>query len=99
MADCSTFEEGLQAQNLGFDLIATTLSGYTSKTKGVNLPNIDLVERLAKNLKTPVIAEGGIATEKEAKAAYGAGAYALVIGSAITRPQMITQRFVASIKD
>ncbi|WP_150466262.1 N-acetylmannosamine-6-phosphate 2-epimerase [Francisella sp. SYW-9] len=99
MADCSTFEEGVYAQELGFDLVATTLSGYTSETKGQSLPNIELINKLVKHLEVPVIAEGGISTHQEAKNAYDAGAYALVIGSAITRPQLITRGFVNETKE
>ncbi|MED7789207.1 N-acetylmannosamine-6-phosphate 2-epimerase [Francisella sp. 19X1-34] len=98
MADCSNFEEGVYAQELGFDLVATTLSGYTSQTKGQPLPNIELIRKLAENLEVPVIAEGGISTHQEAISAYDAGAYALVIGSAITRPQLITKGFVEETK-
>ncbi|WP_209451859.1 N-acetylmannosamine-6-phosphate 2-epimerase [Francisella sp. LA112445] len=98
MADCSNFEEGIYAQELGFDLVATTLSGYTRQTKEQPLPNIELISKLAKSLEIPVIAEGGISTHKEAKSAFDVGAYSLVIGSAITRPQLITKGFVEETK-
>ena len=65
MADCSTYEEGLEAAQMGFDLVGTTMSGYTSYTKGTKVPNLYMVERLARNLIQPVIAEGGITTPEE----------------------------------
>ncbi|ASG67949.1 hypothetical protein CDV26_05730 [Francisella halioticida] len=98
MSDCSTFEEGVYAQELGFDLIATTLSGYTFQTENQLLPNIELIVKLVKNLETPIIAEGGISTYQDAKDAYRAGAYGLVICSAITRPPLITKGFVEETK-
>ena len=97
MADCSIYEEGIHADKLGFDLVATTLCGYTPYSRGFTLPNFDLINKLSKNIKAPVIAEGGIWTTENAELAYKTGAYSLVIGSAITRPQLITERFVNAI--
>ena len=97
MADCVTFDEGIYAHELGFDLIATTSSGYTKDTRNTPLPNIELVQKLSSALTTPVIAEGGISTPIEANRAYQSGAYAIVVGSAITRPQLITQSFAQSL--
>lgn len=95
MADCSTYEEGLEASLMGFDLIGTTLSGYTQETKGKELPNLDLIKQLSKDLNKPVIGEGGIWTPEQLKAAFSAGAFAAVIGSAITRPRDITRYFIS----
>lgn len=97
MADVSTFEEGLQASELGFDLVATTLSGYTDYTKDVNLPNTDLVKSLVERMDTPVMAEGGYWTVEHLEEAMTSGAHACIIGSAITRPMEITKRFVSSL--
>jgi len=97
MADCSTYEEGVHADELGFDLVATTLCGYTPYSEGAVLPNIELIEKLSKTIKAPLIAEGGIWTVEDAEKAYNSGAYSLVIGSVITRPQLITKRFVNAI--
>ncbi|HJO93392.1 MAG TPA: N-acetylmannosamine-6-phosphate 2-epimerase [Victivallales bacterium] len=97
MADCSNFDEGVNADKLGFDLIATTLSGYTPYTKGCSLPNIELIKKLSETVSAPVIAEGGIWTVEDANTAYNSGAYSIVIGSAITRPQLITRRFFEAI--
>ncbi len=98
MADCSCYEEGMHAAQIGFDLIGTTMNGYTEYTKGVELPNIDLMGRLARECGKPVIAEGGIWLPDQLKAALDAGVWAAVIGGAITRPMEITKRFVAAIE-
>ena len=98
MADCSTYEEGMHAAEIGFDFIGTTLHGYTEYTKGAELPNIDLVGRLAKDCGKPVIAEGGIWLPEQLKAALDSGVWAAVIGGATTRPMEITKRFVAAIQ-
>ncbi len=97
MADCSTYEEGVFADKIGFDLVATTLCGYTPYTKEDTIPNMELIEQLSKTIETPIIAEGGICFLEDAIKAYNAGAYSLVIGSAITRPRLITERFVKAI--
>ena len=97
MADVSDYEEGVKAAELGFDLVSTTLSGYTEYTENTQLPDINLIKKLSENIDVPVIAEGGIWTIEDSKNAYSSGAYALVVGSAITRPQLITKRFAESI--
>ena len=99
MADCSTYEEGVKAAELGFDLVSTTLVGYTPYTKGHPLPALDVVEKLAKTIDVPVIAEGGIHSPEELSKAFEAGAFAAVVGGAITRPLQITERFVAALPE
>lgn len=98
MADCSNYEEGMHAAEIGFDLIGTTMNGYTAYTKGTELPNIELMRQLARDCGKPVIAEGGIWLPDQLKAALDAGVHAAVIGGAITRPMEITKRFVAAIQ-
>ena len=98
MADCSSYEEGMHAAQIGFDMVGTTMNGYTDYTKEVELPNIELMRRLAAECGKPVIAEGGIWTPEQLKAALDAGVWAAVIGGAITRPMQITKRFVEAIK-
>jgi N-acylglucosamine-6-phosphate 2-epimerase len=98
MADISTFEEGLNAEQFGADMVSTTLSGYTPYSPQQSGPDLELVRRLAARLKIPVIAEGRIFTPEELVSAFKSGAYAVVIGSAITRPQIITERFVNALK-
>ncbi|HEU4743057.1 MAG TPA: N-acetylmannosamine-6-phosphate 2-epimerase [Meiothermus sp.] len=98
MADCSTLEEGLWAAEAGADLVASTLSGYTPATGGLSEgPDLELVAELARQTEVPVIAEGRIWTPQEARAAFEAGAYAVVVGTAITNPTEITRRFVGAL--
>jgi N-acylglucosamine-6-phosphate 2-epimerase len=99
MADISTENEALEAVEAGADVISTTLSGYTPYSPQIYGPDLDLVRRLAaRNLPVPVIAEGRIATPEEARAALDAGAFAVVVGGAITRPQQITLRFAKALE-
>lgn len=97
MADISTLEEGVNAFHAGADIIATTLAGYTDYTRDGNLPDIELIKRLADKVNIPIIAEGHVDTPEQARKCLEAGAYAVVVGSAITRPQYITKRFVEEI--
>ncbi len=94
MADISTYEEGLEAQEVGADLVATTLSGYASDTPPPEAPDFELLHRLVSDLSVPVVAEGRIAIPEQAAEAIHLGAFAVVVGSAITRPAWITARFV-----
>lgn len=98
MADTSCYEEGLHAQELGFDLVGTTMSGYTEYTKGTVLPNLDLMRKYAETLRLPVVAEGGIWTPEELKKAFETGVWTAVVGTAISRPREITRRFVNSLR-
>lgn len=97
MADTSCFEEGRLAEELGFDLIGTTMAGYTPYTEGTSLPDYTLMERYVNELNTPVIAEGGIWAPDELKKAIDIGVHAAVVGTAITRPMDITKRFVKAL--
>ena len=98
LADISTFEEALAAQEAGADFISTTMSGYTPYSPQSESPDLELVRRLAPVLTVPLIAEGRIATPEQARAALDAGAWAVVVGGAITRPQQITERFARAIR-
>lgn len=98
MADCSTYEDAVHAQELGFDLVGTTLCGYTEETKGVKIPNFELLTKLTDNLNIPVIAEGGIWSPEQLKKAFDCHVHAAVVGTAITRPMDITKRFVEAIR-
>ncbi len=99
MADVSATDEGLRAAELGFDCVSTTLSGYVGASKAP--PDLDLVETLANRLgeRVPVVAEGRIATPEQAAEALRRGAYAVVVGTAITRPQVLTRQFCEVMKD
>ena len=95
MADISAFEEGINARKLGFDIVSTTLSGYTTYTKSdLKTPDFELLKNLVKELDCPVILEGRVWEPKEVDKAFELGAYSVVIGSAVTRPQLITKRFI-----
>ena len=95
MADISTLEEGINCANIGADIISTTLSGYTLESDlSSNEPDYMLLETLVKNINKPIILEGRIWEPKDVDKAFELGAHSVVIGSAITRPQLITKRFV-----
>lgn len=94
MADISTFEEGINCSHLGADIISTTLSGYTKESESIlETPDFELLEKLVKSQDKPVFLEGRIWNPEEVKKAFEIGAHSVVIGSAITRPHLITKRF------
>lgn len=99
MADCSTLEEGIHAEEIGFDVIGTTLAGYTPYTEHIKLPNLELIEKLREKTVRPVIAEGGIWSGEDLRQTFRRGAFCAVIGAAITRPQLITKYYVKSIEN
>ena len=99
LADISTYEEAIEAERLGFDMVSTTLSGYTDYTLDRTKPDIKLIEELSKVLKIPIIAEGNVETPGFAVECLKAGAWSVVVGGAITRPQLITKKFVDTVKD
>ncbi|QSO52021.1 N-acetylmannosamine-6-phosphate 2-epimerase [Alicyclobacillus curvatus] len=99
MADISTFEEGVRAAKSGADVVATTLSGYTTYSAQLLGPDFELMEQLTKALTVPVIAEGRVHTPEDAVQCFTTGVWAVVVGSAITRPQEITQRFVERVAE
>ncbi len=95
MADCSTVEEALFADKLGFDFIGTTLVGYTKQSRELKIEENDfaILREILDNVSHPVIAEGNINTPEKVKRVIELGAYSVVVGSAITRPQLITKTF------
>ncbi len=97
MADVSTIEEGIAAASAGADIVAPTLAGYTPYSQ--NAVPLELVKQLVGELDVPVIAEGNFGTPEKARLAIEAGAHAVVVGSAITRPMLITQTFAAAIQN
>ncbi|PKF81192.1 N-acetylmannosamine-6-phosphate 2-epimerase [Vibrio sp. vnigr-6D03] len=92
MADCSTFEEGVMAAELGCDLIGSTLSGYTTDSVP-NDPDISLVEKWVEQ-GFRVMAEGRYNSPKAVENALKAGAWSCTVGTAITRPELVTEWFV-----
>ena len=93
LADISTYEEGMAAADMGVDAVSTTLSGYTPYSPQLIGPDVELVKRLSKDLQIPLFAEGRINVPENIKEVMAAGAYAPIVGSAITRPQLITAKF------
>lgn len=99
MADCSTAQEAFFAEKIGFDIVSTTLCGYTEYTRGFDLPNLDMIEAIIANANVPVIVEGGIwDAETFARIHKLQGVHSVVIGSAITRPMEITKHFLKAIE-
>lgn len=99
MADCSTYEECVEAQNMGFDIVSTTLCGYTGYSEEFEGPDFELLKKIVKDLHVPIIAEGKINTPEDLKKVFECGVHSAVVGGAITRPQLITKKFVEAIKD
>lgn len=98
LADISTLEEGIAAVEAGADLVSTTMSGYTNDSPAQRGPDLVLVEKLSQAVTVPVLAEGRYRTPQQAASALAAGALAVVVGGAITRPQEITKYFVEEIQ-
>jgi len=96
MADCATLADAHAAVAAGVDIIGTTLSGYTGGPIPER-PDIELVREAAR-LGLPVFAEGRYHTVDQARAARLAGAAAIVVGSAITRPEHITHWFAEAVR-
>lgn len=101
MADCSTVEEAKYADEIGFDFIGTTMVGYTKQSQGEKIEEDDfkILREILKSVKHPVIAEGNIDTPEKAKRVKELGVFSIVVGSIITRPQLITKSFVEALQD
>ena len=99
MADCSTVEEVLHADRLGFDFLGTTLVGYTEQSAGKQIEENDfeIIRQILEMVNHPVIAEGNINTPEKARRVIELGCYSVVVGSIITRPQLITKSFTEEI--
>jgi N-acylglucosamine-6-phosphate 2-epimerase len=98
MAEVSSFEEAVFAEEIGCDLVATTLVGYTEHTARTQGFDYDLLDRLVAALKVPIIAEGHLRTPAEAAEALRHGAFAIVAGKAITMPSEATRWFVEALQ-
>ena len=101
MADCSTVEEAVYASDIGFDYIGTTLVGYTNQSKGqkIEVDDFKIIREILKQVDTPVIAEGNINSPEKARRVLDLGVHTVVVGSSITRPQLITEKYVNKINE
>ena len=100
LADVDGSNAGSAAASAGAAAIATTLSGYTGTSgatdDGSGRPDISLVDELAATLDVPVLAEGRYGSAEDVRAAFAAGAFAVVVGTAITDPAELTRRLAAA---
>lgn len=98
MADISTYEEGVAAWKAGVDIVGTTMSGYTPYSLRIDGPDYELVRKLSETVDIPVIGEGKVHYPEQAVKMFESGAYAVVVGGAITRPLEIATRFMTALK-
>ena len=94
MGEISTLQEAKDILPLNLDLISTTLSGYTKESENITSVNFKLIKQISEITDIPIIAEGKIKNEEEALESIKAGAFAVVVGTSITRPEIITSRYV-----
>lgn len=94
MADISTVEEGVRAAEMGADVVATTLEGYTEATRGHQRPAFALLRKLARTLSVPVVLEGRVRTPDDLRKGFEFGAHAVVVGGAITNVEWLARTFV-----
>ena len=99
MADIATFEDAKIAAREGADIIATTLAGYTADSQEYKTT---AAFKLLKEIKEAnfgkfILCEGKIWTREDAIEAFNSGANCVVIGTAVTNPEKITERFVGAI--
>ncbi len=97
MADISNLDEGIRAEKAGANLVATTMSGYTSYTKKTEGPDLELIKQLVSAISVPVIGEGRFSNPTEVNQALDLGAHSIVVGTSITAPWEIAARFVRAI--
>jgi N-acylglucosamine-6-phosphate 2-epimerase len=94
MADVATFRQGVEAARLGFDMIGTTLCGYTADTRNCKGPALDLARQLVREVDIPIILEGRVHEPDHVRRAFDAGVYAVVVGTAITDFEWLSRRFI-----
>lgn len=101
MADCSTVEEAVHADELGFDFIGTTMVGYTRQSEGdrIEADDFEIIRKIIAQTDHRVIAEGNIDTPEKARRVTELGAFCVVVGSVITRPQLITRSFADALNN
>jgi N-acylglucosamine-6-phosphate 2-epimerase len=98
IADIATLEDAHAAERAGADAVATTLCGYTAETANQRSVSWPLVESILTHLTIPAVVEGHITDPAQAGRALTLGAHAVVVGSAITRPETITARFAEATR-
>lgn len=97
MADVATLDEGLRAADLGIELIATTLHGYTENTRDSQTPAFRLLRNLVQKAGVPVVLEGRVRTPDHLRRAFDLGAYAVVVGTAITGMEWLVRSFAQAV--
>ncbi|MCL5269307.1 MAG: putative N-acetylmannosamine-6-phosphate 2-epimerase [bacterium] len=98
-ADIATIQEAVRADAAGADLVLSTMRGYTEETAHVASFDPSFIAELVRSVDAPVIAEGRVETPGQAREALAAGAFAVVVGGAITRPRLIAQHFAAVLEE
>ena len=99
LADIATLDEARRAAEAGADFVLSTLRGYTDNTREIRQFEPPFIAQLTKSVSVPVIAEGRIRSVEQARSAVRAGAFAVVVGSAITRPHEISRMFAQAVED
>jgi putative N-acetylmannosamine-6-phosphate epimerase len=99
MADIATLDDAMAAADAGADAVLSTMRGYTDDTAHIREFDGEFIGELARRSFVPVIAEGMIDTPEKARSALDAGAFAVIVGSAITRPSTITTRFARALEN
>lgn len=98
MADVDTLDNALLAAAAGADCVGTTLFGYTAATQAKTPPSFDLLKAMVERCGVPVIGEGGIASPTAARQALDLGAFAVVVGTAITGIDSLVQTYLGALK-
>lgn len=97
MADVDTIEAAIASVAAGADVVGTTLYGYTSETTHLAPPGFELLTQMVAKLQVPAICEGGISSPQMARQALDLGAYAVVVGTAITGIDYLVKTYRAAI--
>ncbi|WP_324652562.1 N-acetylmannosamine-6-phosphate 2-epimerase [Georgenia sp. H159] len=97
MADCGSLDDALAAEDAGADVVGTTLAGYTGEREKTDGPDVELIDQLVARCERPVVVEGRVHTPDQAADAIARGAFAVVVGTAITHPTTITSWFHAAV--
>lgn len=99
MADCGSLDDAKAAQDGGADILGTTLAGYTGERPKTDGPDVELIDQVAAIAEVPLVVEGRVHTPAQAALAMQHGAFAVVVGTAITHPTTITSWFVDAVRN